>query len=152
MANKTGPTRLGFALLLKFFQYAARFPLSMREVPTTVVAYIARQVGVPAEEFSRYDWKWLTSRNGKNRTLVRREFSYFRTHPTRIRAPPFAGFWLSSIVSSRHLTLRADILPPLLLFGWAPESMASTIVGSQGDINRRKQLRTEKERSGALGR
>ena len=65
MANKTDPTRLGFALLLKFFQYAARFPLSMREVPTTVVAYIARQAGVPEEEFSRYDWKWLTSRNGK---------------------------------------------------------------------------------------
>ena len=26
LANKTGPTRLGFAVLLKFFQYAARFP------------------------------------------------------------------------------------------------------------------------------
>jgi hypothetical protein len=24
LANKTGPTRLGFAVLLKFFQYAAR--------------------------------------------------------------------------------------------------------------------------------
>ena len=31
LANKTGPTRLGFAVLLKFFQYAARFPLSMQE-------------------------------------------------------------------------------------------------------------------------
>ena len=41
MANKTGPTRLGFAVLLKFFQYAARFPLSMQEVPTTAIAYIA---------------------------------------------------------------------------------------------------------------
>jgi len=57
LANKTGPTRLGFAVLLKFFQYAARFPLSMREVPATAVAYIARQVGVPAEEFLRYDWE-----------------------------------------------------------------------------------------------
>jgi hypothetical protein len=43
--------------LLKFFQNAARFPLSKQEVPTTVVAYIARQVGVPAQEFSRYDWE-----------------------------------------------------------------------------------------------
>jgi hypothetical protein len=49
LANKTGPTRLGFAVLLKF-QYAARFPLSMQEVPTTAVGYIAGQVGVPAEE------------------------------------------------------------------------------------------------------
>src|ERR1700674_5362475 len=39
LANKTGPTRLGFAILLKFFQYAARFPLSMQEeVPATAVA------------------------------------------------------------------------------------------------------------------
>ncbi len=57
LANKTGPTRLGFAVLLKFFQYAARFPFSMQEVPATAVAYIARQVGVPAEEFLRYDWE-----------------------------------------------------------------------------------------------
>jgi hypothetical protein len=35
LANKTGPTRLGFAVLLKVFQYAARFPLSMQEVPAT---------------------------------------------------------------------------------------------------------------------
>jgi hypothetical protein len=57
LANKTGSTRLGFAVLLKFFQYAARFPFSMQEVPTTAVAYVAGQVGVPAEEFSRYDWE-----------------------------------------------------------------------------------------------
>jgi hypothetical protein len=48
---------LGFAVLLKFFQYTARFPFSMQEVPTTAVAYVAGQVGVPAEEFSRYDWE-----------------------------------------------------------------------------------------------
>ena len=46
LANKTGPTRVGFAVLLKFFQYAARFPFSMQEVPTTAVAYIARQVDI----------------------------------------------------------------------------------------------------------
>ena len=40
LANKTGPTRLDFAILLKFFQYAARFPLSMQEeVPATAVAH-----------------------------------------------------------------------------------------------------------------
>ena len=26
LANKTGPTRLGFAVLLKFFQHEGRFP------------------------------------------------------------------------------------------------------------------------------
>jgi hypothetical protein len=38
LANKTGPTRLGFAISLKFFQYAAHFPLSMQEVPATAAA------------------------------------------------------------------------------------------------------------------
>src|ERR1700746_88435 len=57
LANKTGPTRLGFAVLLKFFQYAGRFPLSIQELPTAAVASIAVQVGVPTEEFSRYDWQ-----------------------------------------------------------------------------------------------
>jgi hypothetical protein len=39
LANKTGPTRLDFAVLLKFFQYATRFPLSMQEeVPAAAVA------------------------------------------------------------------------------------------------------------------
>jgi hypothetical protein len=57
LANKTGPTRLGFAVLLKFFQYAGRFPLSIQELPTAAVASIAVQVGVPAEEFSRYNWQ-----------------------------------------------------------------------------------------------
>ena len=31
LVNKTGPTRLGFAVLLKFFQYAARFPSRCRK-------------------------------------------------------------------------------------------------------------------------
>jgi hypothetical protein len=53
LANKTGPTRLGFAVLLKFFQHAARFPLSIQEVPAAAVAHIAGQVGVPAEELLR---------------------------------------------------------------------------------------------------
>lgn len=33
VGNKTGETRLGFAVLLKFFQHEAKFPNSMNEVP-----------------------------------------------------------------------------------------------------------------------
>lgn len=47
LGNKTGPSRLGFALLLKFFQPEGQFPDSLREVPVAVVSYIAGQVGVP---------------------------------------------------------------------------------------------------------
>lgn len=33
LANKRGATRLGFALLLKFFEIEARFPRQASEVP-----------------------------------------------------------------------------------------------------------------------
>ena len=37
LANKTGPTRLGCALLLKGFQYEGRFPPAKHDVPQSVV-------------------------------------------------------------------------------------------------------------------
>jgi hypothetical protein len=33
VVNKTGETRLGFAILLKFFHMEARFPSSKNEIP-----------------------------------------------------------------------------------------------------------------------
>lgn len=60
LANKTGATRLGFAVLLKFFQYEARFPSQAQEVPPIVVAHLAQQVEVPAEAFTVYDWQSRT--------------------------------------------------------------------------------------------
>jgi hypothetical protein len=80
-------------VLLKFFQYAARFPLSMQEMPTTAVAYIARQVGVPAEEFSRYDWE---GRAVKYHRAQIRAFLGFR-EPTVQDAEELA-LWLSEHV------------------------------------------------------
>jgi|SRR5712691_9990846 len=57
LANKTGATRLGFAVLLNFFQCEARFPQSRQEVPLSVVACLAKQVGVPAACYAEYDWQ-----------------------------------------------------------------------------------------------
>lgn len=55
--NKSGATRLGFALLLKFFEVEARFPESAREMPAAAVEYVAQQVKVPAEAWAAYDWQ-----------------------------------------------------------------------------------------------
>lgn len=55
--NKSGATRLGFALLLKFFDVEARFPESAKEVPAAAVEYVAQQVRVPAEAWADYDWQ-----------------------------------------------------------------------------------------------
>jgi TnpA family transposase len=60
LANKTGPTRLGFALLLKFFQHEARFPRAAHEIPDVVINYVAKQVGVPAERYLQYEWRGRT--------------------------------------------------------------------------------------------
>jgi hypothetical protein len=54
--NKSGPGRLGFAALLKFFQAEARFPASKCEVPEIAVAHLVRQTNVAPESWAEYDW------------------------------------------------------------------------------------------------
>jgi hypothetical protein len=70
-----------------------RFPLSMQEVPTTAVAYIASQIGVTAAEFSRYDWE---GRAVKYHRAQIRAFLGFR-EPT-VQDAEELGVWLSEHV------------------------------------------------------
>ncbi|TDD53254.1 DUF4158 domain-containing protein [Nonomuraea terrae] len=46
LANKSGATRLGFALLLKFFELGGRLP-RREDVPKAAVDYVAGQVNRP---------------------------------------------------------------------------------------------------------
>ncbi|MFG2826814.1 Tn3 family transposase [Streptomyces sp. NPDC048434] len=55
VANKTGPTRLGFCLMLKFFEIEARFPEFIEEFPQPAVEYVAGLVKVPAADLAKYD-------------------------------------------------------------------------------------------------
>lgn len=74
LANKTGATRLGFAVLRKFFQAESRFPRDSQEVPGAAIEYLARQIGVPAAEWSQYDWE---SRAAKyHRTQIRTQLGF----------------------------------------------------------------------------
>jgi hypothetical protein len=57
LGNKTGATRLGFAVLLKFFQRSGRFPAFKNEVPGAVISFVAPQVGVAPEAYLQYDWQ-----------------------------------------------------------------------------------------------
>ena len=43
LRNKSGATRLGFSLLLKFFQLEGRFPGAAHEMPDQAVAFLAEQ-------------------------------------------------------------------------------------------------------------
>jgi len=60
LGNKSGATRLGFALLLKLFQAEGRFPRRAEDVPAIAVETMTRQVGVPAAAWADYDWRGRT--------------------------------------------------------------------------------------------
>jgi len=53
--SKREPSRLGFAVLLKFFQHQGRFPRSAREVPKAVVDHLASQLKVERASWNAYD-------------------------------------------------------------------------------------------------
>jgi hypothetical protein len=53
--NRTDRSRLGFAVLLKFFQVEGRFPSDRREEPGLAPEYLAKQIEVSTEAFSEYE-------------------------------------------------------------------------------------------------
>ncbi len=57
LKGKHEETKLGFAVLLKFFQYEGRFPTKHQEVPKAVIAHIASQINVDASALSNYRWQ-----------------------------------------------------------------------------------------------
>ncbi len=56
VAGKRGATRLGFALLLKFYSFRGRFPHGRSELPDAAVEFVARQVKVPSSDIGFYEW------------------------------------------------------------------------------------------------
>ncbi len=54
--SKASHNRLGFALLLKYFQIEGKFPRYRREVPQTAVDYVARQLKLSSEVYQQYEW------------------------------------------------------------------------------------------------
>lgn len=59
LANKSGATRLGFALMLKFFELEARFP-RREDIPRAAVDFMTGQVKVEPSVFASYDWSGRT--------------------------------------------------------------------------------------------
>lgn len=55
LGNKSGATRLGFALMLKYFELEGRFP-RREDVPRAAVEYLAKQAKVAPELFADYPW------------------------------------------------------------------------------------------------
>lgn len=74
LANKTGATRLGFALLLKCFQLEGKFPDAKHEIPKDVVNYVAHQLKLDASLFAQYDWEGRTIK--LHRTQIREQYQF----------------------------------------------------------------------------
>ena len=57
---KHGATRLGFALLLKFYTRHGRFPSGVSELPDGVVEFVARQLRAVPSDLASYEWRGRT--------------------------------------------------------------------------------------------
>jgi hypothetical protein len=56
VASRYVMTRLGFALMLRFFQVEGRFPRDDGEIPVAAVGFVTSQLSVEPSELLRYDW------------------------------------------------------------------------------------------------
>jgi hypothetical protein len=108
VANKTGVSRLGFAVLLKFYEIDARFPESSEDVPVEAVVHVAQSVGVDWRAFASYS---LTDRSAERHRAQIRESFGFRAS-TESDVDVLTG-WLVDEVA--HRGLRAEQLSDVLL-------------------------------------
>lgn len=93
LGGRTAASQLGRAILLKSLQYEGRFPEKPKEVPASVVSYVAQQLGVHPDEFATYDW---IGRTGKSdRAAIRQRLGFrpvreedYASLMTWLRQPP----------------------------------------------------------------
>lgn len=62
LSNKTGSTRLSFAILLKAFEFDGRFPDRREDIAGSIIGHLARQTGVPPNAYLDGDWSERTQR------------------------------------------------------------------------------------------
>jgi len=98
LENRNDENRLGFALLLKFFQIEGRFPENKNEIPKKCVGFVGEQIEVSIDAYYNY-FEYSTF----NRTV-----KYQRAEIRK-----FTGFRESTVADSDKMTkwLRNNILP-----------------------------------------
>ena len=87
LIGESGATRLNFAILLKAFQLDGRFPEQRSDIAESVIAFLSRQLGVPADRLFRGGLErenaptptgagaralWISRLPGRGRSRVRR--------------------------------------------------------------------------------
>ena len=128
VGNKTGATRLGFAVLLKFFEVEARFPRSPEEMPAQAVVYLAEQVKVEPADFVGYRWDGRSIKY--HREQIRVAFGF--REATRADEERLAGWLAEEVcpVELRDEQLREALLVRCRAERIEPPGRVDRIVGS----------------------
>lgn len=98
---RRGPSRFGFVVLLKFFQYEGRFPESRREIPADVMRYVAVQLAMLLNTLDAFDWQDRTAR--RQRAEILEWLDIRRTEEADWRA---LASWLNAEVIPLDLSLK----------------------------------------------
>ncbi len=93
VGEKVGAGRLGFALILQFYEIEGRFPAYPEEIPPAAVEYVASLVKVGAGLFSKYSWRGRTIE--RHRAQIRKRFG---THPATEDDEERLAQWLADKV------------------------------------------------------
>ncbi len=101
VSGKRGSTRLGFAVLVRFFAREGRFPGPGEDVGEEAVSHLARQVGVPAEAYEGYDRGGRTAEY--HRAQIREAFGF---RPATAADADALVDWLSKEVAPREYDLE----------------------------------------------
>lgn len=97
VAGKRGATRLGFALLLRFYGQYARFPRGRSELLDDAVQFVARQVAVAASELGFYEWAGSTI--AYHRAQIRQHFGF---RECSVADAEKLAAWLAATVCERE--------------------------------------------------
>ena len=126
--NKAGATRLGFCLLLKFFEQEARFPRHAGELPKAAVDYVAGQVKVDPALLADYDWSGRSIE--RHRPQIREALGF--REPTRADEDALAE-WLATEMCPMVLTddgLRTALLARCRNLRIEPPGRVERILGA----------------------
>lgn len=99
LGNKSGATRLGFAVLLKFFQYEARFPREASEVPVVALNHVAQQLTIEPARWPDYDWQGRSIKYA--RVEIRQRYGF--REATRADAAALGQWLLAEVVPQERV-------------------------------------------------
>jgi len=97
LSNRRAPTKLAFALMLRFYALHGRFPKGRHELPDQAVGYVARLVKVAEADLALYEWDGRTSK--EHRKEIR---DYFGFRECGLADSDKAALWLAANVCDKE--------------------------------------------------